>query len=69
MSFEKLNKELEDKKREYMRARELWIASGRSDKSLQSRVSNLMTDILDIGQAINRLEVRGPHVCQLITKS
>lgn len=59
MSLEKLNKELEDKKREYMHARELWIASGRSDKSLQSRVSNLMTDILDIGQAINRLEVRG----------
>lgn len=58
MKLERLNQEMEAKKLEYNKVRELWLESGRTDKVLEAKVRDLMTDILDISYAISRQGIR-----------
>lgn len=58
MKLERLNQEMEAKKLEYNKVRELWLESGRTDKVLEAKVRDLMTDILDISYAISRQCIR-----------
>ena len=58
MKLERLNQEMEAKKLEYNKVRELWLETGRTDKVLEAKVHDLMTDILDISYAISRQGIR-----------
>lgn len=58
MKLERLDQEMEAKKLEYNKTRELWLESGRTDKVLEAKVRDLMTDILDLSYAISRQGIR-----------
>ena len=61
-----LKKEKLDKSYEFGAIREKWLAGKRQDRELLQRMKDLTTEILDLGQAIVRME---NLLCRPIIKS